>query len=122
MRRVSVPGGGGRHSPTKPATDFLPTETETLCADSVYSPPMEQESHPCQHFADHPIIDRDLVPCYDLPSANTASLLMRLRSLRRLSAQWISVETLRMTKPIEEILAPKPGRRDRTFYRALQSL
>jgi hypothetical protein len=27
---------------------------------------MEQESHPYQHFADRPIIDRDLVPLYDL--------------------------------------------------------
>ena len=30
---------------------------------------MEHESHPYQHFADHPIIDRDLVPLYDLPPA-----------------------------------------------------
>ncbi len=30
---------------------------------------MEQESHPYQHFADRPIIDRDLVPLYDLTPA-----------------------------------------------------
>jgi len=27
------------------------------------------ETHPYQHFADHPIIDRDLVPLYDLTPA-----------------------------------------------------
>jgi hypothetical protein len=30
---------------------------------------MEQELHPYQHFADRPIIDRDLVPLYDLSPA-----------------------------------------------------
>lgn len=30
---------------------------------------MEHETHPYQHFADRPIIDRDLVPLYDLPPA-----------------------------------------------------
>ena len=30
---------------------------------------MEHESHPYQHFADRPIIDRDLVPLYDLSPA-----------------------------------------------------
>ena len=30
---------------------------------------MEHESHPYQHFAAHPIIDRDLVPLYDLSPA-----------------------------------------------------
>ena len=30
---------------------------------------MEQESHPYQHFANRPIIDRDLVPLYDLTPA-----------------------------------------------------
>jgi hypothetical protein len=30
---------------------------------------VEHESHPYQHFADRPIIDRDLVPLYDLSPA-----------------------------------------------------
>ncbi|MFM7175325.1 MAG: hypothetical protein ACKO4U_20060 [Caldilinea sp.] len=30
---------------------------------------MEHESHPYQHFANLPIIDRDLVPLYDLSPA-----------------------------------------------------
>lgn len=30
---------------------------------------MEHESHPYQHFAARPIIDRDLVPLYDLSPA-----------------------------------------------------
>lgn len=30
---------------------------------------MEHETHPYQHFADRPIIDRDLVPLYDLTPA-----------------------------------------------------
>jgi hypothetical protein len=30
---------------------------------------MEHESHPYQHFANRPIIDRDLVPLYDLSTA-----------------------------------------------------
>ena len=34
-----------------------------------YNPPVEQETHPYQHFADRPIIDRDLVPLYDLTPA-----------------------------------------------------
>ena len=46
---------------------------------------------------------------------NMASQLVRLPSLRRLFARWISAEPLRMTKTIDEILAPKPEVRLRIY-------
>src|SRR6266404_9839429 len=44
-----------------------------------------------------------------------ASPLARSRSSRRLSARWTSAEPPRMTRSIEEILAPKPEARPRIY-------
>src|SRR3990172_669507 len=44
-----------------------------------------------------------------------ASPLVRSRLSRRLSARWTSAEFLRMTKAIDEILAPRPEARPRIY-------
>ena len=48
--------------------------------------------------------------------------MAKKHSTKRKAAQAKLRKLRRQPKPIEEILTPKPGRRDRTFYRALQSL
>ena len=46
---------------------------------------------------------------------NMASLLVRSRSLKRLFGHWTLVETQKVPKSIEEILAPKPEARPRIY-------